>query len=206
MRISPLPSLYICALFLPGCFDLASLSKETPPQRRYVLEAPRSERSIISGRANLEVRAFHSASAYSGRSFVYRLREQEVESDYYHEFQQAPGQAVSEVTRTWLAASGIFATVRGGGSRVAADLILEGDVLELYGDYREATAAAVLSVEFTLIDRASSALLYHNVLNARSDLPDQEPANLVAGWNRCLTEILAKLEAGLRGAAGETPP
>lgn len=190
-----------CALLLSGCFDLG-LSRETPQQRRYVLEAPRAEPAPGRGRGHLEVRAFHAAGAYAGRSFVYRVVGQEVESDYYHEFQQGPGQAVSEVTRAWLAASGIFATVRGGGSRVAADLILEGDVLELYGDYREATAAAVLSVEFTLIDRDRQAVIYHETLSARSYLPDQEPANLVAGWNGCLAEILVELEAGLRGTPG----
>ncbi len=190
-----------CALLLSGCFDLG-LSRETPQQRRYVLEAPRAEPAPGRGRGHLEVRAFHAAGAYAGRSFVYRVVGQEVESDYYHEFQQAPGQAVSEVTRAWLAGSGIYQAVRGGGSRIPADLILEGDVLELFGDYREATAAAVLSVEFTLIDRASSAMLYHQVLSARIGMPDQEPANLVAGWNGCLAEILAKLESGLRSVTG----
>jgi len=204
MKTNAILLLTACALLPTACFDLG-LSRETPRQRRYVLEAPRSERSTAWGTNNLEVRAFHTASAYAGRSFVYRVAGQEVESDFYHEFQQAPGQAVSEATRAWLAGSGLYRTVRGGGSRLAADQILEGDVVELYGDYREEVAAAVLSVEFTLLDGQGSALLYHGALEARSDLESQDPEQLVAGWNRCLAEILTKLDAGLRGIAGAAP-
>lgn len=199
MNLIQLSTVTVTALLLTSCFDLESLSKETPPQHRYILEAMRDGTRAGNGTGNLEVRAFHAGSAYAGRSFVYLVAENEVESDYYHEFQQAPGQAVSEVVRAWLGSSGIYATVRGGGSRLVADVILEGDVLELYGDYSGEVAAAVLSVEFTLIDRADSMLRYHETLSARVDLSDEEPASLVAGWNRCLAEILAKLEAGLRG-------
>ncbi len=190
-------TLVICLLPLSlnlACVDVSSLNREPAEQRRFVLEAKRDSPAAPEGSQSLRVENFHVASAYVNRSFVYRTEGSEVQSDFYNEFHLAPGDAVSQVIRRWLRDSGLFPAVLATGTRIDADLILEGDVIELYGDYRQEPAAAVCAIQFLLIDSASNELLFQEELRARVEFADPSAASLVTAWNACLAEIAEQLE------------
>ncbi|MHC5065032.1 MAG: ABC-type transport auxiliary lipoprotein family protein [Planctomycetota bacterium] len=198
MKASILLSCLALTSAIMGCVDVSSLNREAAEQRRYVLDSRREAKLPAAGSQQLQVENFHVSSAYSGRSFVYRTEASAVESDFYNEFHLAPGEAVSQVLRTWLADSGLFRSVRASGSRLAPDLILEGDITELYGDYRSDPAEAVCTIQFILIDASNNELLFQETMSSSIAVNGDSVSDLVAAWNRCLAEISAALEDRLR--------
>ena len=62
-----------------------------------------------------------------------------------------PAEAVDDDLRRWLAASGLFGAVVAPGSRLQADLVLEGELTVLHADLGNGTAQAALAL--VLIDQ-----------------------------------------------------
>jgi cholesterol transport system auxiliary component len=73
-----------------------------------------------------------------------------LKSDFYEQWAVPPAEAIDDDLRRWLADSGLFAAVVGPGSRMTADLVLEGELLALYADLASMTARAALAL--VLID------------------------------------------------------
>jgi cholesterol transport system auxiliary component len=67
-------------------------------------------------------------------------------TSYYNQWAVAPADAASEVLQTWLTASGVFSAVISPGSRLAANLIVEGELTELVSDVPKNQARAVLTL------------------------------------------------------------
>jgi cholesterol transport system auxiliary component len=143
------------------------------------------------------------APPFERQRFIYRTAEASFESDFYRQFAVPPGALVREITRTWLAASGLFAAVVDRGGEVAPDWWLEAEVQSLYADLRRGTTpSAVLGVEFRLLDARSRELevafqrRYEESVSAASPRPE----DLVAAWSELLARVLATLESDLRDA------
>src|SRR5262249_7449030 len=82
-----------------------------------------------------------------------------------------------------------------GGARPRPS-VLEATVAELYGDSRGGRPpAAVLSVQFALIDQAGARpkVVHERTIAARVDLPRASPDALVDGYGKALAEILSQL-------------
>ncbi len=74
-----------------------------------------------------------------------------LKTDFYEQWTVPPAEAVDDDLRLWLADSGLFAAVVGPGSRITADLVLEGELLALNADLASMTARAALGL--VLIDQ-----------------------------------------------------
>ena len=123
------------------------------------------------------------------------------ESDFYNEFMVSPVSIITEQIRRWLDDSGVFAGVVNTSSGVKAGYVLEGNVVCLYGDYRDRTSPeAVLEIEFTLISAKGLAnpIVFHRTYAAARAVEPANAAALVKGFNGCLAEILGGFEADLR--------
>jgi hypothetical protein len=61
--------------------------------------------------------------------------------------------------------------------------------------------AAVVTVQFTLIDQAGARpkLVHERTIVSRVDLPQASPDALVRGYGKALSGILSELVAGLEG-------
>ena len=142
------------------------------------------------------------AAAYAGNSFVYRLDDVQYVSDPYHAFIAEPGAMLGNRMAEWLDRAGPFKTVVQPGSARPAGYVLEAMVTEIYGDFRAGQRpAAVLAVEFALIDQADarSKVVYERTIASRIDLPQASPEALVRGYGKALAEILSELVPELGG-------
>ena len=144
------------------------------------------------------------AAAYAGNSLVYRLDDVHYASDPYNAFIAEPGAMFGNQIATWLDSAGAFRTVAQPGSGSPAAYVLEAAVTELYGDFREGRGpAAVLTVQFVLIDQASARpqVVRERTIASRVELAQASPDALVRGYGKALADILSQLVADLGAAS-----
>lgn len=196
----------LAALLASGCGSL--LSQSYPQKKQYVLEASRAEGpSAPRVGKSLVVRPFRASPRLDGVKFVYRVADEQYQSDFYHVFWTAPEAMVGDQTARWLEASGLFESVWDVRSVVPPALLLEGAIVDLYADYRASgPPVAVLSLSFALLDvqQVPPAVVFHDRYHAEVPAADDSTDALVAAWNAALRELLARFEADL-GTRGLRP-
>jgi len=185
------------ALLAGGC----SLKKQYPDKHSFLIEARRAgEPRTLSNPAVLRVRNLQIAAPFEGKGFAYRTSDLGYQTDFYHEFLVAPRALITEQTRLWLGASGLFRFVLDPASKADATHGLEGNVSLLYGDYRNAASSkAVLAVEFFLTNEqpASPEIVFHKSYRQEVALENRAPETLAKGWGKALEQILTTLEQDL---------
>jgi cholesterol transport system auxiliary component len=190
------------ALILAAC----SIGRPIPQPKTYLVEPalPQSESSQVRRPDSLRVGHVRVAAAYSGNALVYRVDDVRFTSDPYNQFIAEPGAMIGDQMAAWLERTGPFSTVARAESTRAAHYVLEATVTELYGDFRPGvTPAAVLAVQFALIDQASvrPKAVFERVVTKRVNLAQASPDALVRGYGVALGEILGELTGDLQGAA-----
>lgn len=182
---------------ISGCADSRIYTKQ-----QYALEVNHGAGEQGEGGVGIvRVRRFQISEGFSGIGLVYRTSEVNYESDFYNEFMVSPVSIITEQSRRWLDDSGVFAGVVDTSSGVKAGYVLEGNVVCLYGDYRDKESPeAVLEIEFTLISVKAMAdpIVFHRTYSAAKAVEPANAAALVNGFNGCLAEILGGFEADLR--------
>ena len=136
---------------------------------------------------------------YGGTSFVYRVGELRYETDPYNGFIASPNELLGHQIAEWLRRAGLFAAVREPASPLTGDYVLEGLVIDLYGDVRDAAMpAAVLAMEL-YVRRASAdrALAFDRTYTQRVSIDDASPEALARGYGTALARILEALERDL---------
>lgn len=191
----------LAALLLSLTASCVSVSKDYPEIHSFVLDAHRTgEKGALAMRENIVVRRLRISPRFETQSFVYRTDEHAFDSDFYNAFLVAPAQLVTEEIRDWLRRSGLFLHVLTPDSRADAELVLEGNIVALYGDYSDAREPkAVIELQLFLIREpgGASEVLLERSWHREVLMTGDEPADLVAGWNQGLTAILRGLEATL---------
>ncbi len=191
-------SISSCAVLLLMALGCA---QSTPNGSDYLLAATRpGPPAPVGGKAILEVRRFSVDAEFANRGLVYRTDDFKFEVDAYREFLIAPAQMMTERTRDWLSLSGLFDHVLVPGSRLRPTYTLEGNILALYGDLRDASApAAVMELRCFLIadEDGSARVLYGRTYKAVRPLQAKTAESLVEGLDACLVEILTNLEKDL---------
>jgi cholesterol transport system auxiliary component len=190
------------ALAVIIAFPLAacSLGRPIPQATTYSVE-PASEVTPLPRRPErLRMGHVQVAAAYAGSGLVYRLDEVRYAIDPYHAFVADPGALLGSRMAEWLDRTGPFSTVAPPGSAQPAPYVLEATVEELYGDFRADRApAAVLSVQFALIDQASarSKVVYERTIASHVSLSKASPDALIGGYGTALAQILSQLAVDL---------
>jgi uncharacterized lipoprotein YmbA len=186
------------ALILAAC----SIGRPIPQVTTYVVDLPADSPRPIVRRSPEALRMGNVsvAAAYAGSALVYRLDEVRYATDPYHAFVADPGAMLGNQIAQWLDHSGPFSAVAQPGSTQPASYVLDANVVELYGDFREGRPpAAVLTVQFALIEQtgARPKVVYGRTLTSRIDLPNASPDALVLGLGTALSEILSQLARDL---------
>jgi len=191
------------ALAIAVAAGLAACSFTRPPLERatYDLAPARSTAPGAAAKSvTLKVKPFRTAPPYDGREFLYRKSDGQLVADFYNGFAAGPGELVTTATTDWLKASGLFGAVIEPGISAEAAYALEGTVLAVYGDLRDAKRpAAVLELQVYLV-RAGPVgreLVLDRRFSERADLPDAAPEALAKGYNEALARILGRLERDL---------
>jgi cholesterol transport system auxiliary component len=177
-----------------------SLSRLMPQATTYIVEPSAEGPRIPRHPERLRMGFVRVAAAYAGSALVYRLDEVRYATDPYHTFAADPGAMFGSRIAEWLDRNGPFSTVAPPGSAQPAPYVLEATIEELYGDFRAGKPpAAVLSVQFALIDQSSTRpkVLYERTIAERVDLPRGVPDAVVGGYGTALAQILSQLAADL---------
>lgn len=189
-------SLIISAIIIAGC------SPKPYEKHHYILDAER-ESTVKAGNTTniIDVRRFTVSSAFNSKNLIYRKGVFEYESDFYNEFLASPSSMITEKVRDWLTSSGIAQRVLDPGSNIEATHIIEGNVIALYGDFRnQSTPKAIMEIRIFLLETKSettTGIVFGNTYTASIDIESASPENLVSALNRCLTQILTDLEKDL---------
>lgn len=203
MTIRPWMSLAIIlmAVVTSGCLRL---ERERPEKRHYLIEAARQDRQRPSATTGVVyVRRFDVSPAFEDPAFVYRIGDTAWEADYYRDFFVSPDAMLTGQVARWLDDAGLFSRVLTRGSQIPPDYLIEGNIVSLYGDYREpGRPEAVLEIQLLLLhdDDAESRIVYQGDYAAREPLVENTAEALVTAWEQALTGILRDAEREMRSA------
>jgi cholesterol transport system auxiliary component len=149
----------------------------------------------------LEADRFTIETAFATKSLVYRMGGLQYQADFYNEFLVVPTVMITEKTRDWLSGTGLFVRVSGSASRTAPTHLLEGNIIELYGDLRDKKApAAIMQIRcfFSQLDpQGHPTLIFARDYSAASPLESRDAPGLVDAYSRCFQQILSALQKDL---------
>ncbi len=188
------------AVLVTGCARLA----HDPVDKRYYQLLPEREAGEPGTRRDmvLKVRRLSVSDLYNTRELVYREPGGRVESDYYNMFFVTPGDMLTQELRTWLRETGLFSHIIEPGSMVVSGLTLEGVVNALYGDYTTDAPAAVVEMQFFVVDESTAAndIVFSADYRRRVPIAEPDPAALVQAMTTGVEAIFADLETDLAKA------
>ncbi len=190
-KVMTLCSFMILSMLLSGCGY---------NRRNFVLEVSRDRpQQEISKDVILDVQSFNVDTAFSNRSLVYRKGQSEYETDFYNQFLIRPDDMITEKIRSWLSESGLFELVLEPGSHIDASHVLEGNIITLYGDFRDKSSPkATMKIRFFLIKLSDKSVVFAKTYETTSESNERTAESLVEAFDNCLADILSDLEEDLR--------
>lgn len=200
IKKTTIPYLLVLLMLSAGCVKLGGepLDKHffrLIPERS--AENPHTKRDLI-----LKVRRLSISEIYNTRELVYQLDNGRVESDFYNMFFVSPRSMLTTELRSWLKEADIFANIIEPGSMIIPGLTLEGVVNSLYGDYATTEPAAVVAMQFFLVDENTpdNRIVFSKNYTQRIPLAEPSPAELVQGMTTGVQRIFEELENDLAQA------
>lgn len=190
----------VMALAATAC---VKLDKPAADKRFYRITPVRSGEPVpASGDIVVKVRRMIVSDLYNTRELVYQMADGRMESDFYNLFFATPSNNLTSELRKWLSATGQFAHIIKPGSMVVPTFTLEGVVNSLYGDYSTEAPAAVVSMQFFLVDEktADNEIVFSKSYEQRIPLETADPAMLVKGMTQGVQTIYRQLEQDLAAA------
>lgn len=188
--------LLLIALLGNGC-----LSKPALRAQIFAFQSPPPAPSETGGVVML--RSVTVSPVFDNNSFIYRTGPEAYEIDPYASFMAAPGQAIAIAMRSRLLADGHFRNVVEPGSLAPANQLMEVNVSELYGDFSQpGKSAAVLSMRITLFrqdNNGNRRPILQKDYSRRIALKNNTAADVMAGWNEALNEIVTDFIGDLPG-------
>ncbi len=120
--------------------------------------------------------------------------------DFYEEWAVPPAESVESDLRLWLADSGRFRAVVAPGSRLNADLVLEGTLTAFLANPPAGTARVTLSV--VLLDQRPSPvkILMQRNFTAEERLGSADPPGIVQALRAGLADVLRQVEEAVGSA------
>lgn len=191
-----------CAVFFAGCI---SMSAKTPVIDEYVFYPAAEEfpdPAKTDAALTIKLRHFSVAKPFDRRFFVYRYADNRIHYDYYNRFGVAPDMLMTQRVADILRAKKFIKYVSIRNDRVECPYEIRGGVSELSGDYRDAASPqASLAIRFSVFDIRSYPvrLLYEREYARTVAIKNKNAAQLVRGWQTCLTAIMDDFSADLRG-------
>jgi len=185
---------------LAGC----SVLPDRPYQetQRFALLPERPQRlPPRPGGPVLLVRSFRAAPGLDLRGLRKLGADGQVTTEYWAEWAAPPADVAEEAVRRWLAATGRFAAIVAPGSRLRADLILEGELFRLQAEPAAQVARAGLSLLLMTQSATEEArVLAPIIAEGTAPLAGAAPQDLAAAMVAALGAALAVAERGVIGA------
>ncbi|MFP4672153.1 MAG: ABC-type transport auxiliary lipoprotein family protein [Desulfohalobiaceae bacterium] len=190
-------------LLLPGLLTGCSwLLRSGPEKQYYMLQAQRSQETRQQKQDSaLLVRPFSISQAFEGQELILQIEQDRFVADYKRRFLIPAQDMITELTRNWLAESGLFSHVLPQGAKgVQADYHLQARIHSLYLDQSGQQPATVLEMEFLLLGRQDRKLQILGQENIRkeSELQRLSASEAIQAWSRDLALTLQELESCLQ--------
>jgi ABC-type uncharacterized transport system auxiliary subunit len=190
--------LLLGAFTLTGCLSRPALKTQT-----FSFGSPASNgTNLVVGQPVLGIKKLEVGAPHEGRELVYRTGDFTYVRDPYATFLGAPEQELLAPVRAGLSSGGDFSAVTGTGGVLKLDIMVEIQVSQLFGDFREKDKAkAVLTMRFsfcTATNGMASQLLFQKEYSRSIPLDAPSAAALMKGWNEGLTEILSDVLSDYR--------
>jgi cholesterol transport system auxiliary component len=201
-KLAGILSLALTLIILSGC---SGLSKSYPERSYFMFEVPpvAQKPAPVKG-AIAEVSRFSVSPGSEGKEFIYRTGELSYESDFYNQFFRPPGAMLTEISIRWLGDTGLFEDVLSTVTQAGANYFIEGNIVQLYGDYRS-SPKAVMQIQFLLLKYTTddtyddnTGIVFANSYSREIPIPSKTPGDLMTGWNTALGEILNAFLADLK--------
>ncbi len=189
-----------------GCASKLARTPET-----FLLSAP-APPAVPPPGANrvVALRPAEAAPAYAGVEFVYRTGDHAIERDPYASFAAPPAWLLTSALRGYLHGADFIRDVVAPGEGVPIDAQIEPALLEMAGDFTEATPQAVIVVYIRVVGPASAASPVREILlktyTAHRPIAQHSAAAVAAAWNEALAAIAAEFLVDLRAALPPSPP
>jgi len=182
-------------LFIALIIGCGGINKSYPERTYYLFEVsePSNPLTPVQG-TTVEVKRFSISPGNEGKEFVYRTTEIQYLSDFYNQFFRPPSVILTEAVTQWLDQAQVFEDVLNPISQALPIYFIEGNVVELYGDYRNQSAAkAVMKIQFYLL-KTSDLGDQPNIVFGKTYESEQPigSATLMNGWNLALEDILGE--------------
>jgi len=178
-----------------------SLSRPSVQPVSYYLSATRGPAEANTPKpVALRVRPLRAAPMYERKDFIYRIDGERVVSDFYSEFAESPDAMITAALTSWLKDAQLFKSVIEPNVAVDARYTLDGTIVALFGDFRDAgQPAAVLGIQFYLLRSGGDGreIVLDRVLQERVEVSARTPEALVQGYDDALKRLLTALESAL---------
>jgi len=185
---------------LTGCLSRPALKEQT-----YVFNVPAGgpAQAVVSQRV-LGIRSLQIAAPFAGRALVYRTDEFSYVPDPYAEFLEPPADELVAPIREWFRRSGDFQGVTEAGSALKPDTLVEINIRQLFGDFRQLEhPLAILTLQATFFDAPNgvpAGVILQREYSRQIPLGAPGAAALMKGWDQALAEILGEISADLSTA------
>jgi len=185
-------------LFIALIIGCGGINKSYPERTYYLFEVsePSNPLTPVQG-TTVEVKRFSISPGNEGKEFVYRTTEIQYLSDFYNQFFRPPSVILTEAVTQWLDQAQVFEDVLNPISQALPIYFIEGNVVELYGDYRNQSAAkAVMKIQFYLLKTSDLGdqpnIIFGKTYESEQPIGSATPPNLMNGWNLALEDILGE--------------
>ncbi|MBV9811398.1 MAG: membrane integrity-associated transporter subunit PqiC [Acetobacteraceae bacterium] len=145
----------------------------------------------------LLVRAIRAGPGLDARGLQAIQPDGSIRTEFYEEWAVAPAEGVEDALRRWLGASGLFAAVIAPGSRLAADLTLEGELDALWTEPDKGIAHASLAIAVLNSYTGSATVRLARTFSAAVPLAGATPPDEVAAMRAALADVFRQIELAL---------
>jgi cholesterol transport system auxiliary component len=156
---------------------------------------PRNQRGRV-----LLLRTVRAGPGLDARGMQWLQRDGSLHVDFYEQWAVPPAQAVENDLRQWLADSGRFSAVVAAGSRLNADLVLEGELDTFVADPN--TGMARVALALVLIDQrqGSTTVLLQRTVAAEVRLGGGQPPAIADAMRAAIVDVLRQTEMDIAAA------
>lgn len=189
-------------LFLaaPALLSGCGLAERPYVERRQWPLAVRRPQALPSRRGApvLLVRTLRAGPGLEQRGLQSLQADGSIQIAFYEEWLVPPAQGVEESLRRWLADSGLYSAVTAPGSRIEADLVLEGELTALWTVPATRQGHVTLGIVVARERGATTQVLLQRAISAEAPMAGDAPREAVSAQTAALAEAFTQVETALR--------
>ncbi|MCA9408371.1 MAG: hypothetical protein H6755_02585 [Candidatus Omnitrophica bacterium] len=195
-------SCWIISFFILFSWGCVSIKKDYPDIQEYAFDVahPQQNMEKQSDLFQINIEKFTATSRYEARGLIYRREESRFENDYYNRFHAFPADLATEGAIKWFAGAQQLQLITPDLINVKTDFLLQGVLIELYGDFREENnSGAVIEIQFTFLNQETlpPIVIFQKTYSERIPLTTTALGALMQGYTDGFQKIFAQLESDI---------